>query len=101
MYYTFAPPNRQFYEYQKEESLCKTRDYVTNRLPKFMGYFERVLKSKPSGDGPWLHGGKLTYADLVLFQVIFFFFPLKSLGPIHLRCQYMPEQAKLFQPTIG
>lgn len=58
-----------YYEDQKEESLRKSKDYVANRLPKFLGYFERVLKSKASGDGPWLYGGKLTYADLVLFQV--------------------------------
>lgn len=62
-------PHRLYYEDQKDESLRKSKDYVTNRLPKFLGYFERVLKSKASGNGPWLHNGKLTYADLVLFQV--------------------------------
>lgn len=60
-----------YYEDQKEESLRKSKDYVQNRLPKFMGYFERVLKGKASGDGPWLYSGQLTYADLVLFQVRF------------------------------
>ncbi|KAK7706717.1 hypothetical protein SLS64_007548 [Diaporthe eres] len=59
-----------YYEDQKEESLKKSKDYVATRLPKFVGYFERVLKSKASGDGPWLYGGKLTYADLVLFQCL-------------------------------
>lgn len=58
-----------YYEDQKEESLRKSKDYVANRLPKFLGFFERALKSEASGDGPWLYGGKLTYADLVLFQV--------------------------------
>ncbi|KAI0121321.1 hypothetical protein BJ170DRAFT_704407 [Xylariales sp. AK1849] len=59
-----------YYEDQKEESLKKSKDYVKSRLPKFLGYFERVLQGKASGDGPWLHGGKLTYADLVLFQCV-------------------------------
>ncbi|KAI0424621.1 hypothetical protein F5Y09DRAFT_335609 [Xylaria sp. FL1042] len=59
-----------YYEDQKEESLRKSKDYVKNRLPKFLGYFERVLKGKASGDGPWLYGGRLTYADLVLFQAL-------------------------------
>ncbi|ROV89616.1 hypothetical protein VPNG_10154 [Cytospora leucostoma] len=59
-----------YYEDQRVESLRKSKDYVANRLPKFLGYFERVLKSKASGGGPWLYGGKLTYADLVLFQCI-------------------------------
>ena len=35
----------------------------------FLAYFERVLSGKASGGGPWLYGGRLTYADLVLFQV--------------------------------
>ncbi|KAI0515143.1 hypothetical protein F5B22DRAFT_636693 [Xylaria bambusicola] len=59
-----------YYEDQKEEALRRSGDFVRNRLPKFLGYFERVLKGKASGDGPWLYGGRLTYADLVLFQVI-------------------------------
>lgn len=58
-----------YYEDQKVESLRKSKDFVANRLPKFLGYFERVLQGKASGDGPWLYGGRLTYADLVLFQV--------------------------------
>lgn len=58
-----------YYEDQKEESLRKTKDYVKNRLPKFLGYFERVFRGEASGEGPWLYGGKLSYADLVLFQV--------------------------------
>ncbi|MBH1945660.1 glutathione S-transferase family protein, partial [Erythrobacter sp. YJ-T3-07] len=43
--------------------------FVKNRLPKFLGYFERVLQGEASGEGPWLYGGKLSTADLVLFQV--------------------------------
>jgi glutathione S-transferase len=58
-----------YYEDQKEEAKRKAKEYTSNRLPKFLGYFERVLKGKASGTGPWLYGGKLTYADLVLFQV--------------------------------
>lgn len=58
-----------YYEDQKEEAKRKSTDYIANRLPKFLGYFERVLKSKSSQGGPWLYGGQLTYADLVLFQV--------------------------------
>ncbi|CAJ2510642.1 Uu.00g062670.m01.CDS01 [Anthostomella pinea] len=59
-----------YYEDQKEEAVKKSKDFVQNRLPKFLGYFERVLQSRASGDGPWLYGGQLTYADLVLFQCI-------------------------------
>ncbi|KAB5576140.1 hypothetical protein GE09DRAFT_1169866 [Coniochaeta sp. 2T2.1] len=59
-----------YYEDQKTESKRKSEDYVKNRLPKFLGYFERVLKSKASGDGPWLYNGQLTYADLVLYHCL-------------------------------
>ena len=59
-----------YYEDQKEESLRRSKQFVTSRLPKYLGYFERVLQSKPSGDGPWLYGGRLTYADLVFFQCL-------------------------------
>ncbi|KAI1434019.1 hypothetical protein GGR50DRAFT_687909 [Xylaria sp. CBS 124048] len=59
-----------YYEDQKVEALRYSLDFVTNRLPKILGYFERVLAGKASGDGPWLYGGQLTYADLVLFQAL-------------------------------
>lgn len=58
-----------YYEDQMEESKRKAADYIANRLPKYLGYFERVLKGEASGEGPWLYGGQLTYADLVLYQV--------------------------------
>ena len=59
-----------YYEEQKEEAKRKAADYIENRLPKFLGYFERVLKSEASKGGEWLYRGQLTYADLVLFQTI-------------------------------
>lgn len=58
----------KYYEDQKEEAKAKSADYIANRLPKFLGYFERVLKGEASKGGKWLYGGKLSYADLVLFQ---------------------------------
>ncbi|KAK3498984.1 uncharacterized protein B0T23DRAFT_400688 [Neurospora hispaniola] len=59
-----------YYEDQKEEAKRKVEHYVKTRLPKFLGYFERVLNSKASGEGPYLYAGKLSYADLVLFQCL-------------------------------
>lgn len=88
-----------YYEQQKEECLRRSKDWVKNRLPKFLGYFERVLVGKASSDGPWLYGGSLTWADLVLFQVFFpcLFAPYLSfhltLSPIflsfHFRLHYL------------
>lgn len=59
-----------YYEDQKDEALKKAKDYRENRLPKFLSYFQRVLKGEASQGGEYLYGGKLTYADLVLFQTI-------------------------------
>ena len=57
-----------YYEDQKPEALKKAKDFRENRLPKFLGYFERVLDAPSSGGGEWLYGGGMTYADLVFFQ---------------------------------
>ncbi|KAI2603745.1 glutathione S-transferase protein-like protein [Hypoxylon sp. NC1633] len=58
------------YEDQKEESIRRSKNWVKNRLPKHLGFWEKVLASEASGEGPWLYGGSLTYADLVLFQCL-------------------------------
>ena len=60
----------KYYEEQKEESIKKSEDYREVRLPKFLEYFERVLGGEASKGGEYLYGGKLTYADLVLFQCL-------------------------------
>ena len=58
----------KYYEDQKDEAMRKADDFINSRLPKFAGYFERVLKSESSKGGEWLYGGQMTFADLVLFQ---------------------------------
>jgi glutathione S-transferase len=58
------------YEDQKPEAKKRAKSYTDERLPKFLGYVTRVLSAKTAGEGPWLYGGKLTYADLVLFQCV-------------------------------
>ena len=59
-----------YYEEQKVEAKKKAKDYVENRLPKFLGYFERVLQGEASKDGDWLYGGQLTYADLIFWHCL-------------------------------
>ncbi|KAK7754604.1 hypothetical protein SLS62_003387 [Diatrype stigma] len=59
-----------YYEDQKTEAIRRSKEFIKTRLPKHLGYFEKVLKGEASGDGPWLYGGTLTYADLVLFQCL-------------------------------
>src|SRR5262249_16024540 len=56
-----------YYEEQKAEALRRSRQFLKERLPKFLGYFERVITVNPKGKGH-LVGARLTYADLSLFQ---------------------------------
>jgi glutathione S-transferase len=58
-----------YYEDQRKEARRRTADFLENRVPKFLGYFEDVLTRNPAGRG-WLIGGRLTYPDLSLFQVV-------------------------------
>src|SRR5262249_49595790 len=58
-----------YYEEQKSEALRRAENFKTLRLPKFLGYFERVLRENPGGDG-CLVGKSLSYVDLSVFQII-------------------------------
>jgi glutathione S-transferase len=56
-----------YFEEQRPAARRRTRDFWRYRVPKFLGYFERVLTK--SG-GPHLLGRRLSYVDLSLFQII-------------------------------
>ena len=58
-----------YYEDQRKEAQRRAADFIPARLPKFLGYMERVLAQNPSG-GKHLVGARLTYADLSLFQTV-------------------------------
>jgi glutathione S-transferase len=58
-----------YYQDQKAEARRRASDFVENRLPKFLGYFEGVLARNARGNG-FLVGAKLTYVDLSMFQII-------------------------------
>jgi glutathione S-transferase len=59
-----------YYEDQKPEAKRRTDDFLENRAPKYLGYFEAVLKANKPGKGRHLVGARLTYADLSLFQIV-------------------------------
>jgi glutathione S-transferase len=59
-----------YYEDQKPEAKRRAGDFLENRAPKFLGYFERVLKANKPGKGKHLVGARLTYADLSVFQIV-------------------------------
>ncbi|MGI8524883.1 MAG: glutathione S-transferase [Pseudolabrys sp.] len=56
-----------YYEDQKPEAKRYAGHFLKDRVPKYLGYFDRVIKK--SG-GPYLTGRTLSYADLSLFQVV-------------------------------
>jgi len=59
-----------YYEDQKAEALQRAPTFIALRLPKFLGYFERVLGANAAGKGQVLVGGSLSYVDLALFQLV-------------------------------
>jgi glutathione S-transferase len=56
-----------YYEEQRPAAKRRTADFWRYRVPKILGYFERVLAK--SG-GPYLLGRRLCYVDLSLFQIV-------------------------------
>ena len=58
-----------YYEQQRAAARRNAALFVAERIPKYLGYFERVLERNATRGG-WLVGGRLTYADLSLFQLV-------------------------------
>ena len=56
-----------YYEDQKREAKKRAADFLRERLPKFLRYFERALEDN---DGAHLIGRKVSYVDLSMFQVV-------------------------------
>lgn len=56
-----------YYEDQKPESVRRAGEFTKQRMPKYLGYFERVLTAN---GGRFLVGKTHGYVDLSLFQVI-------------------------------
>ena len=56
-----------YYEEQRPAAKRRTADFWRYRVPKILGYFERVLARS---DGPHVLGRRLCYVDLSLFQII-------------------------------
>jgi len=61
--------NALYYEDQQTEALRRAQAFCTARLPKYLNWFETILQRNPAGTRH-LVGGKLSYADLSLFQLV-------------------------------
>jgi glutathione S-transferase len=58
-----------YYEDQKPEAGKRSADFIKNRIPKYLGYFERVLE-RNGKNARTLVGRRVSYADLSLFQLV-------------------------------
>jgi glutathione S-transferase len=54
-----------YYEEQRPEARRRSADFLAQRLPKYLAYFEKQLKKQN-----YLTGRTATYADLSLFQMV-------------------------------
>ena len=58
-----------YYEEQKPEARRRAAAFHRDRLPKFLRYFERVLRCNPHG-GRYMVGNRLSCADLSMFHLM-------------------------------
>jgi glutathione S-transferase len=56
-----------YYEDQKGPAKKRTDEFWSERVPKFLGYFERLLEDN---GGKYVTGRRLTYIDLSMFQLV-------------------------------
>jgi glutathione S-transferase len=56
-----------YFEEQRPAARRRTKDFWRYRVPKFLGYFERLLQTN---GGRFLIGRRLSYVDLSIFQII-------------------------------
>lgn len=66
-----------YYEDQKPEAIRASQQFCATRIPKYLGWFEKVLQRNqhnrdlpPGSSGPHLLGARLSYVDLSLFQLV-------------------------------
>jgi glutathione S-transferase len=56
-----------YYEDQRAPARKRTAEFWNERLPKYLGYFERLIAQH---GGAYVTGRRLTYVDLSLFQIV-------------------------------
>lgn len=62
-----------YYEDQKPESRRRAKEFRSERLPKFLGWFETLIERNPrnaKSPVPHLVGARWSYVDFSLFQLV-------------------------------
>jgi glutathione S-transferase len=58
-----------YYEDQKPAAKRRTAEFLAQRVPKYLDYFDRVIE-RNGARGGWMVGNSLTYIDLSMAQVV-------------------------------
>jgi glutathione S-transferase len=56
-----------YYEDQRAPAKKRSEEFWSDRVSKYLGYFEQMLKSN---GGSYVTGRRITYVDLSLFQIV-------------------------------
>jgi glutathione S-transferase len=56
-----------YYEDQRASARKRTDEFWNERVPKYLGYFEKLLKDNGGG---YVTGRRIVYVDLSLFQIV-------------------------------
>jgi glutathione S-transferase len=96
--------NVLYYEEQRDEAKKRGGHFSSTRIPKFLGYFERILKLNGES-GEFVFGNEISYVDLSLFQMIEgsrYAFPktMARLEPQHPRLVTLHDRVKV-RPRIA
>ncbi len=59
-----------YYADQKAEALRNAGHFLAERVPKYLGYFERILQRNRASQSQFTVGSSVTTVDLSLFQVV-------------------------------
>lgn len=59
-----------YYEDQKAAAKRRARDFVKERMPKYLNWLEKILARNHKSDGQWLVSAERTYVDLSAFQIV-------------------------------
>jgi len=81
-----------YYEDQRAESIRRAKEFASARVPKFFGYFEKVLARNPRGD-TYMVGDSVSYVDLSMFQVV--------AGMLYAFPNLMEQQATRYPLLLG
>ena len=61
--------NALYYEEQKDEAKKRASYFTSQRIPKFLGYYEKILQKNPKST-VFLFGKTACYVDFSLFQMV-------------------------------